>query len=122
MTWSRMKRWNTGISASSSKCSLGSRYIFSCRRSESMSFSYLSRAERRGLRQCAGDARVALVRGFHEQLRFFDQLVSALFRRARFTLMLIGAEEIMRELAAGERIEEQLGVVVVLAKFGHDLG
>ena len=41
--------------------------------------------------------------------------------RLRLGLLVVGAEEVLRELAARERVEEQLGVVEVLAELAHDL-
>src|SRR4051794_14587800 len=74
----------------------------------------------RGVSQRGAEARIALVGGVHEQRRLLDQLVR-LFGGGGLAVLLVGAEEILRELRARELVEEQLGVVEVLPELADDL-
>src|SRR4051812_19131453 len=122
-----IQRWNTGMSASTStvRADSGVRKIFSCSLCASMTLANTwgrrSGAGRRGGGPQAGsEACITLVGGIHEQRRFLDQLVGRLAAR-RLAPVVEGAEEVLRELPARERVEEQLGLVEVLAELAHDL-
>src|SRR5258708_24756391 len=98
----------------------GVRKIFSCSLYASMRLSgdLLGAGgggggDRRRAAQRGAEARIALMRGVDEQRRLLDQLVHGFLRR-RLVAIVVGAKEVVRELAAGERIEEQLRVLEVL--------
>ncbi len=61
------------------------------------------------------EARVATVAGLDEELGFLDEAVGG-FLAAGFIAALVGAEEVLGELAAGERIEKHLGIEELLAE------
>src|SRR5262249_49030720 len=71
-------------------------------------------------RRRRAEARVALVSGVDEEARLFDELVRRLEAR-RLAAIFVRPEEVLRELPARERIEEELRVVEVLPELGHDL-
>src|SRR5437899_2963408 len=55
---------------------------------------------------------------FDEELRLLDQAARGLFAVLAIAL-LVTVEQVLRELAAGEAIEEELGVVEAPPKLGH---
>src|SRR5688572_9131679 len=73
----------------------------------------------RGTRQITG-LRVALVGGVHEQLRLLDQLVRQLLART-LSGLLVGLEEVLRELAVRVLIPEQLRVDEMRFELANDL-
>src|SRR5579871_1881964 len=63
----------------------------------------------------AGDSLRRAMAAFDEKLRLFDQAMRN-FQGMRFVFVRVRAEEILRELSAGERIEEKLGIVKLFPK------
>ena len=68
----------------------------------------------------ASQALVATVRGFDEEMRLVDQIARGI-GRVRLIRFLVRGKQILREFAAGKRIEEFLRVVKPRAKFADDL-
>ena len=59
------------------------------------------------------------MRGFDEQLRFFDEVMRSV--RAHVTeILFVSSEQVVGELSAGEAVEEELGVLEPAFELVHD--